>query len=83
MQTLQTHDITKQSRKSVNYSLASLTTSEISPAASCGFPDEERAPLIHIISVILTVKSLIPNKLFDCMTDASYQQVKKPIVYKK
>jgi len=35
--------------------------------------------------LILTVKSLAhiePNKLFDCMTDAFYQQVMEPIVIK-
>ena len=31
------------------YSLASLTAREMSPAASCGLPEEDRAPLKHMI----------------------------------
>jgi len=62
--------------------VSSLTAGEISLAASCGFPEEEHAPLMHMISDLNSEK-LEPNELFDCMTDASYQQINKPIVYKK
>jgi len=63
---LQTHSI-KKYRKSINYSLASLTAGEISLRASCGSPDEERAPLMHMISDLNSEKLNVHlnNKLCD------------------
>jgi len=55
---------------------------QISLAASCGFSEYERAPLMHMISDLNSEKLNVPNTPFDCITDATYQQVNKPIFIK-